>query len=216
MSFYVRYGKRCFDLCAACIGIVAVSPVLIGAAAAVAFTSAGPIIFRQERVGKNGTPFRILKFRTMYIGSATDSLLTAAGDPRVTPAGRWLRSSKVDELAQLFNVVKGEMSLVGPRPEVPKYVALYSDEQKRVLRVRPGVTGAAASMLDEELLAGQADTEEFYVKSVLPAKLAIECDYCKSVSLTGDLRLILSTVVKVIRRVGELSRPVVPASQKQV
>ena len=217
MSFYSLVGKRCFDLCAASFGIVAISPVLLGAAVAVALTSPGPICFRQERVGKDGKLFRIFKFRTMYVNRDTaDSLLTASGDSRITNVGRWLRSSKIDELAQLFNVVKGEMSLVGPRPEVPKYVGNYNDEQRRVLSVRPGVTGPAANMLEEELLAGHADTEQFYVTTVLPAKLAIDCAYAEDFSFAGDLRLIVSTVSKVIRRIGELCRPVAPVSQKQI
>jgi lipopolysaccharide/colanic/teichoic acid biosynthesis glycosyltransferase len=216
MTFYAAIGKRWFDLCAASVGILAISPILLGAAATVAFTSSGPIFFRQERVGKNGKLFRIFKFRTMYASSAADSQLTASGDSRVTRVGRWLRSSKVDELAQLFNVVKGEMSLVGPRPEVAKYVATYSEIQKRVLSARPGVTGPAANMFEEELLAGQADKEHFYVASVLPAKLAIDCAYCRNVTFTGDLRLIFSTVMKVVRRIGELCRPAASISQKHI
>lgn len=217
MSFYGAYGKRCFDLCAASLGIVAIAPILIAAGAAVAFTSAGPVFFRQERVGKDGKRFRIFKFRTMYVHrEAADSQLTASGDSRITPVGRWLRSSKIDELAQLFNVVKGEMSLVGPRPEVPKYVAAYNSAQRTVLSVRPGVTGPAANMLEEELLAGQADKERFYLTNVLPAKLAIDCAYCGNVTFRGDLRLILSTVSKVVRRIGELCRPVAPVSHNRV
>lgn len=217
MSLYASSGKRCFDFCAASVGIVAISPVLLAAAAAVAVTSPGPIFFRQERVGKNGRPFRIFKFRTMYVNrTEADSLLTASGDCRITPVGRWLRSSKIDELAQLFNVVKGEMSLVGPRPEVPKYVAAYTEPQRRVLSVRPGVTGPAANMLEEELLAGQPDKEQFYVTNVLPSKLRIDCNYCDNVTFRGDLRLIFSTVLKVIRRVGELCRPVASVSHKEV
>jgi lipopolysaccharide/colanic/teichoic acid biosynthesis glycosyltransferase len=216
MTFYATTGKRWFDLCAASVGILAISPILLGAAATVAFTSSGPIFFRQERVGKNGKLFRIFKFRTMYVSSAADSQLTASGDSRVTRVGRWLRSSKIDELAQLFNVVKGEMSLVGPRPEVPKYVATYSETQMQVLSARPGVTGPAANMFEEELLAGQADKEHFYVTSVLPAKLAIDCAYCRNVTFAGDVRLIFSTVTKVLRRIGELCRPVASISQKQI
>jgi lipopolysaccharide/colanic/teichoic acid biosynthesis glycosyltransferase len=217
MSFYRAAGKRCFDFCAASAGIVAISPVLLGAAVAVAITSPGPIFFRQERVGRGGRNFRIFKFRTMYVSRAvSDSLLTATGDARITRAGRWLRSSKIDELAQLFNVVKGDMSLVGPRPEVPKFVATYNHEQRKVLSVRPGVTGPAASMFEEELLAGQADKESFYVKNVLPAKLAIDCAYCDNVTFTGDVRLILSTIAKVARRIGELCRPAAHIPQKQI
>ncbi len=184
MTFYTKAGKRWLDLALASTGVVVLSPVLLSAALAVRLTSAGPIFFRQVRVGLDGRPFRIFKFRTMYVDrSSADSLLTASGDSRITSVGRFLRSAKIDELSQLFNVLAGDMSLVGPRPEVPKYVAVYTEEQQRVLSVKPGVTGPAANMLEEELLAGQTDTEQFYLTTVLPAKLRIDCDYCENVSL---------------------------------
>lgn len=216
-TLYTLAGKRMLDVIFSSVGLVLISPILVTAACAVAITSPGSVFFRQTRVGRYGKPFRIFKFRTMFVnhGSA-ESLLTASDDSRITSVGRWLRSSKIDELAQLLNVLKGEMSLVGPRPEVPKYVATYSDSQKRVFAVRPGVTGPAASMFEEELLAGQADKEAFYLKNVLPAKLAIDCAYCDSVSLRTDLGLIVSTVMKVVRRIGELCRPEVSVSQKQM
>ncbi len=215
-TFYQLAGKRLLDVVFSSVGLVLISPILIASACAVAATSPGPIFFRQTRVGRGGKLFRIFKFRTMFVNqSSAELLLTASDDSRITNVGRWLRSSKIDELAQLFNVLKGEMSLVGPRPEVPKYVANYSDAQRKVLSVRPGVTGPAASMFEEELLAGQVDKEAFYLKHVLPAKLAIDCAYCDNVSLRTDIILIFSTVMKVVRRIGELCRPMVSISQKQ-
>jgi lipopolysaccharide/colanic/teichoic acid biosynthesis glycosyltransferase len=217
MNFYTRVGKCCLDLTLASIGVVVLSPVLLAAALAVRLTSAGPILFRQVRVGRDGRPFRIFKFRTMYVDrAAADSLLTASGDSRITSVGRFLRSAKIDELSQLFNVLVGDMSLVGPRPEVPKYVAMYTDAQRRVLSVKPGVTGPAANMLEEELLAGQADAEQFYLTTVLPAKLRIDCDYIETVSLKTDLELIFSTAMKVVRRIGELCRPPASVEHKQI
>lgn len=216
-TFYTKVGKRCLDVTLASLGVVILLPVLLGAAVAVWLTSPGPVFFRQTRVGRGGRPFRILKLRTMYVErGSSDALLTAAGDSRITSVGRWLRSSKIDELAQLFNVLAGDMSLVGPRPEVPKYVARFTDVQKRVLAVKPGVTGPAANMFEEELLAGQTDTEQFYLASVLPAKLRIDCDYCETISVTTDLRLILATAMKVVRRIGELCRAPVAAEQKRI
>jgi lipopolysaccharide/colanic/teichoic acid biosynthesis glycosyltransferase len=208
VTFYTRVGKPCIDVALAVTGLIALAPVLLAASVAVATSSPGPVFFRQTRVGRNGREFSILKFRTMRAsGAASDSLLTASGDSRITPIGRWLRSSKIDELPQLFNVLRGEMSLVGPRPEVPKYVALFSEVDREILALRPGITGPAANMLEEELLAGHADTEAFYVSTVMTAKLKIDREYCEQVSLRADLRLIFRTISSVLRRIGELSRP---------
>jgi lipopolysaccharide/colanic/teichoic acid biosynthesis glycosyltransferase len=148
-------------------------------------------------------------------GDANGPSLTASGDPRITPFGRLLRSTKVDELAQLLNVLKGEMSLVGPRPEVPEYVALYTKSQQRVLLVKPGITGPAASMYEEELLAEQADKENFYLTMVLPAKLETDVSYSKSVRISTDLKLIFQTISRVIVRTAEICSQRFPASQKQ-
>jgi lipopolysaccharide/colanic/teichoic acid biosynthesis glycosyltransferase len=215
-TLYMRVGKPCLDATLAMLGIIVLSPVLATAAVAVAFTSAGPIFFRQIRVGKMGKTFSIYKFRTMYTtDQPATTLLTASGDPRITSVGRWLRSSKIDELPQLLNVLKGEMSMVGPRPEVPAYVSLLNESHRRVLALRPGITGPSANMLEEELLASHEDTEEFYVSTVLPAKLEIDCEYCEHVSLRTDLTLIFKTALKVLRRVAELCRQLVSVSQRQ-
>jgi lipopolysaccharide/colanic/teichoic acid biosynthesis glycosyltransferase len=148
--------------------------------------------------------------------SAGGSSLTAFGDPRITSTGRWLRSTKVDELAQLLNVLKGEMSLVGPRPEVPEYVAAYTARQKQVFLVKPGVTGPAASMYEEELLAGQADKERFYITTALPAKLETDIAYSENVRFSNDLKLIVQTIARVLVRIAEMCRPSFSVSQKEM
>jgi lipopolysaccharide/colanic/teichoic acid biosynthesis glycosyltransferase len=215
-TLYTRVGKPCLDVTLALAGLIVLSPVLVAASIAVASTSSGPILFRQTRVGKLGKTFSIYKFRSMYTSDRpAAALLTASGDPRITPVGKWLRSSKIDELPQLFNVLKGEMSIVGPRPEVPAYVSLLNEVQRRVLSLRPGITGPSANMLEEELLATHADTENFYVSTVLPAKLSIDCKYCDQVSLRTDLTLIFRTAFKVLRRVAELCVPSSSVSHRQ-
>ena len=202
-SFYARAGKRWFDALCACAGIVLLAPVLAGLALAVLVSSGRPVFFRQQRTGLGGRPFRIWKFRTMSCPPAgQEPLLTAAGDSRITPLGRWLRRTKCDELPQLLNVLKGEMSLVGPRPEVPYYTARYSQRQRAVLEMRPGITGPAATeyLAEEKLLAGAADKEEFYVGVLLPDKLERDLRYGRTLSLAGDLRLIASTLVRLAAR----------------
>ncbi len=215
-TFYALVGKRYLDATCAFLGLLLLSPVLCVVALAIRLTSAGPVFFRQTRVGQFGKPFQIFKFRTMVVnGRAKGSLLTASGDPRITPIGRWLRSTKTDELAQLLNVLKGEMSLVGPRPEVPEYVAAYTKRQQQVLLVKPGITGPAASMLEEELLAGQADKESFYLTTILPAKLETDIAYSQSVRLSSDLHLIFRTIGRVILRIVEICRPQLFFSEKR-
>jgi lipopolysaccharide/colanic/teichoic acid biosynthesis glycosyltransferase len=189
--------KRGFDILAAGGGLILLGPLLLLLALAVKATSAGPVFFRQERVGRGGRIFRILKFRTMVADAERRGLhITAGGDPRITPVGRLLRHYKMDELPQLWNVLAGDMSLVGPRPEVAKYVALYSPEQRRVLDVRPGITDPAslAYRHEEALLAQAADPERFYVEEVMPAKLRINMDYINHRSFVRDLTVLFRTV----------------------
>jgi lipopolysaccharide/colanic/teichoic acid biosynthesis glycosyltransferase len=189
--------KRIIDLLAAGGGLLVLCPLLAVLALAVKGTSPGPVFFRQERVGRGGRGFRILKFRTMVADAERRGLhITAGGDPRVTPVGRLLRHYKMDELPQLWNVLVGDMSLVGPRPEVAKYVALYSSEQRRVLEVRPGITDPAslAYRHEEALLARAADPERFYVETVMPAKLRINLDYINHRTFVRDLIVLLRTV----------------------
>lgn len=200
-SFYVRHMKMALDFVVALVGLVLVSPLLAVCAVAVRLDSKGPVFFRQWRVGQNGKLFQLVKLRTMVDkAEQMGSKITASGDARMTRVGRWLRKTKIDEVPQLWNVVLGEMSLVGPRPEVPEYVALYDSYQRRVLAFRPGVTGPASlAFVDEErLLAGQTGKEDFYVKTLMPRKLDLDLAYCQRVSLLEDLRLIILTLQRLL------------------
>lgn len=192
--------KRAFDLVFATVLLFVLLPLLVIMALAVVFTSPGGAFFRQERVGRHGRTFRLLKFRSMRPDSEAKGQLTIGGrDPRITRIGYTLRKTKLDELPQLWNVLVGDMSVVGPRPEVPKYVALYTEEQRAVLSVRPGITGMASiNYIDEnELLARSADPERAYIEEVMPAKLALDLKYVRERSFALDLRIILATVGKV-------------------
>ena len=198
-TLYLRVGKRLFDAVAAAFGLVVTSPLLLICAVAVRLSSPGPLCFRQRRVGVCGRPFDIIKFRTMVHQTEENGLrITADGDSRITAAGRWLRKLKLDELPQLFNVLMGEMSLVGPRPEVPEYVAAYDADQLSVLKVRPGITGPAAlTYIDEEkVLASALDKEAFYRNTLMPQKLELDLVYCDHVSLLTDMQMILATLGK--------------------
>ena len=191
-------AKRCFDLVCAGLGLVLLAPLFVGIALWIKFDSRGPVFFRQQRVGRGGVPFRIHKFRTM----AADALargpeLTVGADPRITRAGRFLRAAKLDELPQLLDVLAGTMSLVGPRPEVPRYVAMYPPALRdKVLSVRPGITDPASIAYRDEsaLLAAAADPERAYVEQVMPAKLQHAVRYVERMSLAGDVRLIVATL----------------------
>jgi lipopolysaccharide/colanic/teichoic acid biosynthesis glycosyltransferase len=191
-------AKRLFDIVLAGLGLLLLSPLLVGIALWIKLDSRGPVFFRQERVGRFGVPFRIHKFRTMVTGAERlGAQITVGADARITTAGRWLRASKVDELPQLWDVLRGAMSLVGPRPEVPRYVALYPPAVRElVLSVRPGITDPASLSFrnESELLARAADPEREYVEVVMPAKLGLTADYVRHASLLGDIRLILATL----------------------
>jgi len=195
--------RRAIDAAAASLGLVALSPVLLGIALAIATDSRGPILFRQERVGKRGKAFKILKFRSMRPDAErVGGQLTVGTDPRVTRVGHFLRAWKLDELPQLWNVLVGDMSLVGPRPEVPRYVALYSQQQRRVLEVRPGITDPASiAFRDEsETMAGHPDPERLYVETILPEKLRLNLAYLERRTVLTDLALILTTLRAVLGR----------------
>ena len=181
-------------------GLAAASPVLIVAGVAVAVESGLPIVFRQTRVGVGGAPFTLYKLRSMRAG-APGAQVTAGGGPRVTRVGRILRASKFDELPQLWNVVKGDMGLVGPRPEVPKYVDPTDPLWKSVLRLKPGITDLATLCYrnEEEELAGQADPERYYREVVLPAKLRLNDLYAQARTPLADLRLLVLTVYYSLR-----------------
>ena len=188
--------KRTFDILFAGALLLLLSPFLMVFFFAVALTSSGGAFFRQERVGRGGKLFRVLKFRTMRPGSEAQGQLTIGGrDPRITAVGYFLRKTKLDELPQLWNVLIGDMSVVGPRPEVPKYVALYSAEQREVLSVRPGITGLASiDYIDEnEMLARAVDPERAYIEEVMPAKLALDLRYVRERDFLLDLRVIAAT-----------------------
>jgi lipopolysaccharide/colanic/teichoic acid biosynthesis glycosyltransferase len=195
-SLYNKWGKRSLDSIASLVGLVLASPVLLVVAALVKSTSPGPVLFWQERIGLGGLAFRIVKFRTMcQDADQRGPAITPADDARVTTVGRWLRRLKLDELPQLWNVLKGEMSLVGPRPEVPRYVEFYSSAQRRVLTVRPGITDPAsiAYRREEDLLAGHADLDRYYREVVLPDKLNKNLEYLDRMSFTYDLLLLIRT-----------------------
>jgi lipopolysaccharide/colanic/teichoic acid biosynthesis glycosyltransferase len=188
--------KRGFDLAAASIGLILASPVLLAVAALVAVRMGGPVFFRQTRVGKNGRKFKLIKFRTMSVspGAAKDAF--EPGNPgRVTPLGRFLRKTKLDEWPQLLNVIRGEMSLVGPRPEVPSWIEAYPEKWAIVHGVRPGITDPAALIYrrEEKLLSGSPDPERTYRDVILPHKLALYEDYIKNRSFFLDVKIIVKT-----------------------
>lgn len=190
--------KRLFDIILAIIGLTFLSPILLITAIWVKLDSEGPVFYRQQRVGLHGKDFAILKFRSMYVDSDKKGLITIGGrDSRVTRAGYYIRKYKVDELPQLFNVLKGDMSFVGPRPEVRKYVDLYTAEQQHVLDVRPGITDAASIKYrnENDLLAAQSDPEAYYINTIMPDKLAINLDYVHHHTLCGDFKLIINTFI---------------------
>ncbi len=188
-------AKRLFDLLLAAIALLLLSPLLLAVALAIRLDSPGPVFFRQQRVGRFGVPFRIHKFRTMRAGAGGPPL-TVGADPRITRAGAWLRRTRLDELPQLIDVLQGTMSLVGPRPEVPRYVAHYPPALRdRALAVRPGITDPSSlDFLDEAaLLARAADPEREYIERILPAKLARAAAYAEQASLATDLGVLWRT-----------------------
>ncbi|MET0334218.1 MAG: sugar transferase [Rhizobacter sp.] len=188
-------AKRLFDIVLSAAGLLLLSPLLLAIAVWVKLDSPGPVFFRQERIGRHGVPFRIHKFRTMLHGGQ-GAQITVGADRRITRAGAFLRRTKLDELPQLIDVLQGAMSLVGPRPEVPRYVAMYPVElRNKVLSVRPGITDVASLEYrnESECLAQAADPEHEYVHVVMPAKLALAARYVDQASLAFDLRLILRT-----------------------
>jgi lipopolysaccharide/colanic/teichoic acid biosynthesis glycosyltransferase len=189
-------AKRVFDLVGAAAALLVLAPLLLLVAAVIKLDSPGPVFFRQQRVGRYGVPFAIHKFRTMHDGPP-GLPLTVGADPRITRAGAWLRQTRLDELPQLIDVLLGRMSLVGPRPEVPRYVALYPPAlRERVLAVRPGITDPASlDFIDEAaLLAVAEDPEREYVERILPVKLQRAADYAEHATLSSDLRLLWRTV----------------------
>ena len=195
--------KRCVDLAVAGTAIVVLSPLLLVIAVAVKLDSPGPALYRGRRIGRAGVPFGMLKFRTMVVGADTlGGPSTPNGDPRVTRAGALLRKYKLDELPQLFNVLAGQMSLVGPRPEVEQYVAMYTDEERQILDAKPGITDLATMWNADEgaLLAAASDPERVYLEAIRPRKIQLQLEYVRTRSLRGDLRIILQTLAIVAGR----------------
>lgn len=194
--------KRLMDVIGAGLGLIVLAPAFAVIAVLIKRDSPGPVFFRQERVGRHGKPFLIYKFRSMRADAPKlGGPLTVGGDPRITPIGAVLRRTKLDELPQLINVLRGEMSLVGPRPEVPKYVALYTSAQRQVLAVKPGITDLASIHYrsESELLAKAEDPERAYVHEILPHKLALNLEYIRRQSVALDLVIIVKTIARVLR-----------------
>lgn len=191
--------KIIFDFFAALIGIIILSPVLIIVSISIKIDSPGNIMFLQKRVGKGGKIFSIYKFRTMVTDAEKmGKQITIGKDNRITKVGAFLRKYKIDELPQLFNVLKGDMSLVGPRPEVPKYVALYNEEQRKVLSVRPGITDLASLKYSDEndILGKVENPEEYYINVIMKDKLSLNLEYIEKSNLFFDISLVIKTILK--------------------
>lgn len=198
-------AKRLFDLVVAAVGLVLLSPLLFLLAIWIRLDSSGPVLHRGERVGKDGRLFHIFKFRSMAENAAQiGPRITARGDQRVTRPGRFLRQTKLDELPQLINVLRGEMSLVGPRPEDPRYVALYTPEQRHVLSVRPGMTSpASVAYRDEEAMLWNHDVDDLYTRVLMPRKLEMDLAYIGHMDVWSDLKVIATTLRAVFRVYGQ-------------
>jgi len=197
------FGKRTLDIVVAFGALLVLLPLLAVISLAVAIDSRGPVFFTQERLGRNGCPFRIIKFRTMTAGRVPSANVSPSGDPRTTRVGAYLRATFLDELPQLVNVLVGDMSLVGPRPETPEFVDLYSALERRTLCVRPGMTGPstlAYSFEEANTLAGQADPLGYYVTTLLHDRARLDADYVDSWTFLGDLRLMARTVGALLAR----------------
>lgn len=189
--------KRLLDIVVSLAGIVLLSPLWLVAACLVKLTSPGPVFFRQERIGRGFRSFYIYKFRSMVHDAPKEgNLVTFGADPRITPVGRFLRASKIDELPQLINVLVGDMSLVGPRPEVRKYVEMFRDDYAEILRVRPGITDPASIKYrnEAEILGRAAAPEKEYIEQILPEKIRLAKDYARNPSLWHDFMIILKTI----------------------
>lgn len=193
---------RFFDLFFSFLGVLFTSPVLLIISISIKLTSRGPIIFSQKRVGKNNIDFNVYKFRTMIVNSENKSLITIGGrDSRITKVGYFLRKSKLDELPQLINVLIGQMSLVGPRPEVRKYVDLYSEKQLKVLNIRPGITDWASIIFrnENDLLEKSSDPEYYYINSIVPEKIQLNQIYVNNYNIAEYFKILGLTVLVIVR-----------------
>lgn len=193
--------KRCFDIFTSFIGLLLLSPFFIIIAIVILIDSRGGVFYKQVRVGKNNKDFKLFKFRSMSKGSDKKGLLTVGGrDSRITRSGYFIRKYKLDELPQLLNVLFGDMSLVGPRPEVRKYVDMYNAEQMKVLSVKPGITDYASIEYsnENELLAKSSEPEKTYIEEIMPAKLLLNQKYITEQGLLTDIKIILRTIGKIV------------------
>ena len=193
--------KRIFDFVVSLVGVIIISPILLIVAIAIKIDSKGDILFLQKRVGRKGKPFYIYKFRTMVTDAEKlGKQITVGKDNRITKVGAFLRKYKIDELPQLLNVVKGEMSLVGPRPEVPRYVELYTEEEKKVLDIRPGITDLASLRYKDEndILGKVENPEEYYINIIMKDKLKLNLEYIEKSNILFDISLIFKTIIKCI------------------
>jgi lipopolysaccharide/colanic/teichoic acid biosynthesis glycosyltransferase len=198
---YRKYIKRLIDFSLSLVGLLLLFPVFIIIAILIKLEDGGSIFFRQVRVGQHGKLFKIYKFRTMVENAERLGIqVTKEDDPRITKIGKILRKYKLDELPQLINVLKGEMSLVGPRPEVPKYVNIYKEEYKEILKIKPGITDFAAIEFinEEKLLKGSKNPEKIYLEQILPKKMEFYKKYIHEISILTDLKILLKTILKII------------------
>ena len=193
--------KRIFDIILSLFGLMILFPFMLIIAILIKLDSKGPVFFKQIRVTKNGREFKIFKYRTMRVGSDKYSQITVGKDNRITKIGAFLRKYKLDEIPQLINVLLGDMSLVGPRPEVPKYVALYTKEQKEILKVRAGITDYASIEFSDEndLLASEEDPEKAYIEKIMPKKIELNKKYLSEISILTDIKIILLTIKKIMK-----------------
>ena len=193
--------KRIFDITSSLFGLILLSPFMIIIAILIKLDSKEPIFFKQVRVTKNGREFKIFKYRTMRVGSDKYSQITVGKDSRITKVGDFLRRYKLDEIPQLINVLLGDMSLVGPRPEVPKYVALYTEEQREILKVRAGITDYASIEFSNEndILANETDPEKAYIEKIMPRKIELNKKYLSEISVMTDIKIILLTIKKILK-----------------
>jgi lipopolysaccharide/colanic/teichoic acid biosynthesis glycosyltransferase len=192
---------RTLDLIISGLGLLLLFPLFIIIGILIKIESKGPLFYKQVRIGKKGHIFSLLKFRTMISGSDKSGLLTiGAHDPRITQSGRFLRKFKIDEIPQLLNVIKGEMSMVGPRPEVPKYVNLYNEEQKRVLSIKPGLTDNASIEFanENEILAKSVNPEKLYIENIMPRKIELNMHFINNPSVYQYFRILIKTFLRII------------------
>lgn len=194
-------SKRIFDIVISFVGLLILFPFILIIALLIKIDSKGSVFFKQVRVTKNAREFKIFKYRTMRVGSDKYSQITVGKDNRITKVGAFLRKYKLDEIPQLINVLIGDMSLVGPRPEVPKYVALYTDEQKEILKVRAGITDYASIEFSDEndLLASEEDPEKAYIEKIMPKKIELNKKYISEISILTDIKIILLTIKKILK-----------------